>query len=643
MRYLTVFGVMIIITLLYAVPGAQASRNEHDVIYKFDLTYINDFLINLRRYREQAYDHSMLVTSLQGIVNREAPRLYVRLVTERDMEGDGEERNIDDYWLDVARNELGWLKEREVVTIDSLEDLLDVFTASYKGAVVWDPKVPATVNVACTVAGVEDLLVIRYDLREESLYTQLVLSGKLEVKIWLVNEDGTSIFTGEGVIYDTDIPSTGSAKADVYLWAKARYLDTGLVNPDKMGYYIDGYILNFRLDVPWAYSVANRDYLISQKGFFFDLSPLEDEVPVDDPEQPIGTDFHVLTEILRSSYNLSPDTMVEVCGFVPWAWKYSDWGGRAGGNRDCVTVEWIYAKVLSAFNGYIDGDAIDWTGTGIMANGSFFAHYPLAEVYEQGNKPTIDDLRKKGYVDRRGNVVPKRYIAFYVGDYDGAAWVYQRIPALWEDRARGRVPLTWAINPNLEQRVGFIMDHMRKTATANDLFIAGDSGAGYINPGMLQEPREYSNFPSGTEVWKNHNIPYFQRWDLSGVGFIIDGFAPSMSDEVLQAYAEFAPDGIVAQKLPAQNGVFQGMPYVQMTNTIGYGADFSAGIIAESLGIDSWSGRPKTPQFQVFRGITETPYWYYQVVQQLKSKYSNAEIEVVDLYTLLLLVKLYNE
>ena len=71
------------------------------------------------------------------------------------------------------------------------------------GAVVYDPKVYATSNVASTVAGVENLLPIRFDPVPDSLYSQLVTGGpKLAVKVWLVNADGSSRFTGRGTIPD---------------------------------------------------------------------------------------------------------------------------------------------------------------------------------------------------------------------------------------------------------------------------------------------------------------------------------------------------------------------------------------------------------------------------------------------------------
>ena len=47
----------------------------------------------------------------------------------------------------------------------------------------------------------------------------------------------------------------------------------------------------------------------------------------------------------------------------------------------------------------------------------------------------------------------------------------------------------WCISPVLAERVPHIMHNFRTTATENDYFAAADNGAGYIMPGMLQEPK----------------------------------------------------------------------------------------------------------------------------------------------------------
>jgi hypothetical protein len=136
---------------------------------------------------------------------------------------------------------------------------------------------------------------------------------------------------------------------------------------------------------------------------------------------------------------------------------------------------------------------------------------------------------------------------FYVGDYDAAAWMYQRMPDLWADPRRGEVPLSWAFSPVLARRVPMVFDYLWRTRSVNDFFMAADNGAGYLNPAMLVAPRPLSGLPSGVENWRAHCAAHYARWDMDITGFIIDGRAPQTPDEVLDAYATFSPAGVVMQ------------------------------------------------------------------------------------------------
>ncbi|MGH3659929.1 MAG: hypothetical protein ACRDUA_25090, partial [Micromonosporaceae bacterium] len=350
------------------------------------------------------------------------------------------------------------------------------------------------------------------DPAEGSLFQRYAGSGSgargKPVTVWLVRPDGSSLFTGEGTVPGTDRPSTGSAKCDAYLWAVERYLRPGRSKPE-FAYYLDAYWLDDPKGALPQALLTNHDYLVSRRGFFFDLLPWDDEPPVDDPDQPVGTDQRTLEEILRVGYERSGGQFVPVHGFVPWMYKYTTVGGAGG--HDPVPTEWRFAQVVSAFNAYVDADAEGLDG---MANASVFRHAPLRPHYPQPAGPTAEELRARGYLDVDGGVVPRRYVMFYVGDYDSAAWLYQTTPYFWDDPARGSLPLNWAVNPNLAARMPVAMDRARRTATDQDTFIAGDSGAGYINPGMLAEPREFSGLPSGVAAWREHCQRHFQQWDL---------------------------------------------------------------------------------------------------------------------------------
>src|SRR3546814_11132688 len=78
------------------------------------------------------------------------------------------------------------------------------------------------------VTGVQTCALPIYDTTEGSLYRRLVLEGpRIPVKIWLLRENGESMFTGQGIIPGTTIPSTGSAKNDAYRWYMERYMKKG--------------------------------------------------------------------------------------------------------------------------------------------------------------------------------------------------------------------------------------------------------------------------------------------------------------------------------------------------------------------------------------------------------------------------------
>ncbi len=162
--------------------------------------------------------------------------------------------------------------------------------------------------------------------------------------------------------------------------------------------------------------------------------------------------------------------------------------------------------------------------------------------------------------------------------------------------------------------------------------MAGDSGAGYLNPGFLSVPRPHSGLPSGWTAWEKHCQQLHRQWDISLTGFVIDGYARGLDKEGLDAYARFSPDGIVAQKIGRQ-GMHRDMPYLRMaTDLYGPPSDAARNISLLTSGL--------TPRFIVCRSILQSPGWYAQVEEELK-KLRGESIQVVDLYTLMWLVREY--
>ncbi len=596
------------------VPASNRSAPQ---LTKYQMPYGNTPLLPGATL-DRAYDEVAMLAALQGIVNRKKPVLYLEGIT-----GVGG-IELDAFWWEKMAS-MGWsVTQQTPYQATDLLDLLELYGRETRGLVIWDPNVPATQNIAATLAGVHALLPCAYRPEAGTLYSELTKAG-WGVGIRLLHEDGSSLFTGSGTISGTDLPSTGSAKDDAYLWAKVQCLDSGQCNPALMGYYVDAYWLQVPQNGStfWANTLVNHDYYVANRGFFFDLDPWSDEAPVDDPTQKPGTDAKTLQDLLAAANQETKQKhMINVGGFVPWQFKYTD-VGTAGGTHGAVATEWQYAWILSEYNAFMEADA---PGFAYIPNASFTQHFPLAQKYPQPAPPTTAQLQTQGLLTQSGTVPPKRFFAFYVGDFDSPAWLYHMIPTLWTDSARGQVPLSWAFDPNLCLRAGPAMAWTRATRSAMDTFVAGDSGAGYLNPGALQTPRT-SGLPSGIALWSDHCQRFYDQWDIAVTGFIIDGNAPALNLNDLEAYARFSPGGIVGQKVPNMT-LSKGMPILTMAT------DLSGTVAQASTQIQNLFTPFASTQFAVARAILQAPSWYKAIADDL----SQSGIVVLDLVALMRLL-----
>ncbi|MCF7689461.1 MAG: hypothetical protein K9N01_14315, partial [Cephaloticoccus sp.] len=92
-----------------------------------------------------------LILSLQGLANRDYPRLYLEYP--------------DDWQWEIAKPLIGFLEKRHGVKFDRLgmddaDAALSRFARYAKGYVVWDKAVRSSLIVAFTVSGVRDAVVV---------------------------------------------------------------------------------------------------------------------------------------------------------------------------------------------------------------------------------------------------------------------------------------------------------------------------------------------------------------------------------------------------------------------------------------------------------------------------------------------------
>lgn len=84
----------------------------------------------------------LLAVSLQGIVNRKRPRIYLL------------SSNFDWEWLELLRK-----KGHEILLVNNVWELLRKFQKEIKGLVVYDPEFPDTINIATMISAVKEAVI----------------------------------------------------------------------------------------------------------------------------------------------------------------------------------------------------------------------------------------------------------------------------------------------------------------------------------------------------------------------------------------------------------------------------------------------------------------------------------------------------
>lgn len=116
--------------------------------------------------RRLTHDEQLLLTSLQGLVNRTQPRIY--LVHDDD----------DSFWLQAMQDQ--GQTGKPIPVADPFE-LLKTFRSAYKGAVVPDPKVYVSPCIAVDIAGADDLVIATPELAARlGLFIKSNLRGKFK-------------------------------------------------------------------------------------------------------------------------------------------------------------------------------------------------------------------------------------------------------------------------------------------------------------------------------------------------------------------------------------------------------------------------------------------------------------------------------
>jgi len=333
----------------------------------------------------------VLLVSLQGLANRAAPQLYVV--------------HPKDFQWEITEPLFNFYERKHGVRftpIPTADAALARFRGAAKGYVVWEKAVSASMNVALTIAGLEDAVAVTEEL------------------IPLVEKHGLR------KIDDLRGRYTGQTDAQIYQDAYHRYWARCTKEAIML---MGGHAGAVR-------QPAVADWGVRQKMFFEDLSA--------NPKHP-----EELALAKRLFSELKP-------GSIVFGW-----------HSYAKDTEEMYTTLLSGYG-------LKMEGLHNLPNLSFNCQFGFTPGFTFANHHGVAR-------DARPVAAEKVYVSFVQSDSIGIG--------VWTKPGRGRLPFAWQVTMNWTKFSPAALEYFHESATANDYFIGGLSGPGYMYPNHIPADR----------------------------------------------------------------------------------------------------------------------------------------------------------
>lgn len=337
-----------------------------------------------RLYQGRPLDERITIEVLQGIVNREAPRLFMTETWTPH----------NQLWTNVYTESYGFdFTEIE----DCIPTLIKLFQDDLDGVVLYDPAIDGTRFVAATIGGLENLL------------------PAAQGSAWLEAVD---------LPVRHDLSGRFANSLEVYEWALAEVLPrcNRTLAHAPASLRVDGKYIG------WGF--LGIDYVISERGFVFNLGILEEEMEsfgrmIDaTPEQAVMY-RRILSELEQPAL---------ILGY---------------GEEE---LEWF--RLIGEYG----HTYLHWGN-----NLSFHARVPArTEPSRQALHVTPDDVE----VD-----TDRYYVVFLSSEGDTMKGPLPFFFGSWFDPARGSVPMNWGLHPEMI-RFPAMLEYFYETATPHDYFYA---------------------------------------------------------------------------------------------------------------------------------------------------------------------------
>jgi hypothetical protein len=373
-------------------------------------------------------ENKLIAMTIAGIVNREAPRLYMLNVYET-----WSYNQTDEMWRDIYAADGGV----NFTNINNINDLVQHFSSDLRGAITYDPALTYgnftgqnfrwQAEVAAMISGLSNCIPLPFNStaininKPDSVWVSDHFHGQDSIRISARLELADHSWNNEALQQEQRYFS-------ILDWALETLLP--FTNPKK--FYL-------REITDWA--IGQRMFQMNLAGTetlnFYSLS--------DEKAEKIE---QVLTYLQEHSNN-------EI--FHVYGWM-----------RPEPLVQWISA----------------WGGSfheTLLGNLSWHHIFPVDEIASY--------VRPSAAMPGSQQLEDKHYVLFIGSEGDAGNWNFGFQAGAWHSSMRGNVPVGWGFNLHFFETFPFVGQYYYRTATANDGFVSVTTPLGYAYPDMF--PQDY--------------------------------------------------------------------------------------------------------------------------------------------------------
>lgn len=562
-----------------------------------------------------------LLTTLQGIVNRSRPELYF-------LYADGGPQGVDARWL--ADTRLPTTRYADPLA------LVAKYRHRIRGAIVHDPAVADSLNVATTLAGLENAVVAdAAQAKAHGLRVIQDLRGKFDddrVKTYrwqlenlfprctrqlLAGLPPTMVVQAEGLTwkeitretrqirdssnrgsYPLDV-SPGLGKEAVYVRFQDSFGDDGWgpsvasVSVKANGAEIANFLPGTPAEEPYLFdglnsSIGGEGNRFSDGGgyFIYKFTP------------PAGTTSLVVTVEMWNQYLVTvTDTAPTRVEPFPYFRDYVvatkalvSWLPPNGPTGELLREHFDQVGPTTPYAGWFSNDvAGEWSGVDLAAQGGSEVlpadFYMNGTVHSGVTAPISDRVPRFTRVQSNNRV----YLTLTFGEGDNVQYCQRHMRDLWDDPRRGEAPVNWTVSPLLADVGPALLSHYQRTATKNDLLICGPSGAGYTYPGAWPADQVDAYLKLSGRYMRSTGMDLVYAYNHREN----DKWVP-FPEEIGRGYADHTPVRGIIQSWEAGDLLVRrgGIPVIGNFSPPGKAAEYKAALDAH---IAAWDG--KAPLF----------------------------------------------